>query len=72
MAIYRMLKGMAFDDQSVKAMTDAYEAILIELNLKDRTDPLTIAVATKIIAHCQMGECDPNRLLELTLAELRA
>ena len=38
MAIYRMLNGMAFDDEAVKAMTAAYEAILVELALKDRQD----------------------------------
>jgi hypothetical protein len=48
-AIYRMLQGMAFDDQSVKAMTTAYEAMLVELGLMERSDPLTEIVTSKII-----------------------
>jgi hypothetical protein len=70
-AIYRMLQGMAFDEGSVKAMTSAYEAILVELGLTDRTDPLTEMVASKIINICQMGECDPERICEFTLKDIR-
>jgi hypothetical protein len=70
-AIYRMLRGMSFDDQSVKAMTTAYEAVLVELGLTDRTDPLTEIVASKVITICQMGERDPDRLRELTLNDIR-
>ena len=71
MAIHRMLQGMAFDDQAVKAMTTAYDAVLAELGLTQRHDPLTETIAGKIIALCQMGECDAARLTELTLKELR-
>jgi len=66
-----MLQGMAFDEQSVKGMTAAYEAILVELGLADRTDPLTMIVASKIITICQMGECDPERICELALKDIR-
>jgi hypothetical protein len=70
-AIYRMLDGMDFDEESKKAMTTAYEVVLVELGLTDRTDPLTIAVASKIISLCQTELCDADRLIELTLKELR-
>ena len=60
MAIYRMLNGMDFDEQSKKAMTTAYEVILVELGLTDLTDPITIAVASKIISLRQMELCDAN------------
>jgi hypothetical protein len=70
-AIYRMLRGMSFDEQSVRAMTAAYEALLIELGLTDRTDPLTEIVASKIITICQMGERDPERICELALKDIR-
>jgi hypothetical protein len=71
--IYRMLNGMAFDERSVKGMTAAYEAILVELGLTDRTDPLTELVASKIITHCQTTkECDPERLCEVVLRDIRA
>ena len=71
MAIYRMLVGMSFDEQAVKIMTSAYEAILIELGLADRTDPLTEMVATKIITTYQMRERDPERLCEIVLKDIR-
>ena len=71
MAIYRMLRGMSFDEQAVKAMTAAYETILVELGLSDRTDPLTEIVASKIITICQMGERDPERIRELALKDIR-
>jgi hypothetical protein len=70
-AIYRMLEGMTFDEPSVKAMTAAYEATLVELGLTDRTDPLTTIVASEIITICQMGERDPERICELALRDIR-
>jgi hypothetical protein len=66
-----MLQGLAFDEASVKAMTSAYEAMLVELGLTDRTDPLTEMVASKIITICQMGECGPERICELALKDIR-
>ena len=71
MVLYRMLEGMVFDDQSVKAMRIAYEALLLEFQLKERTDPLTEIIASRIIAVCQSGECDPKVLFDLTLREIR-
>jgi hypothetical protein len=62
---------MAFDDQAVKAMTDAYESILVELRLTDRQDSLTETIASKVIEYCQTGECDPKRLVRLTLNDIR-
>jgi len=71
MAIYRTLDGMVFDEQAVKAMTRAYKAILIELGLRDRIDPLTEMVVTKIITTYQMRERDPERLCESVLKDIR-
>jgi hypothetical protein len=70
-AIYRILDDMDFDEQSKKAMTTAYEVVLVELRLTDRTDPITITVANTIISICRMERCDADRLIELTLKELR-
>jgi hypothetical protein len=70
-AIYHMLEGMAFDEQSVRAMTAAYEATLVELGLTNRTDPLTTIVASKIITICQTGERAPERICERALKDIR-
>src|SRR4051794_39161470 len=61
-AIYRMLDGLAFGPEDVKAMTTAYEAVLIVLGLTDRADPMTEVVARKIIAYCKADGCDPDAL----------
>jgi hypothetical protein len=72
MAIYRMLQGMPFDPDQIKGMTIAYEIVLSELSLTDRTDPLTIYIATKIIEHFrETDECDPERLCEMVLKDIR-
>jgi len=70
-AIYRLLQGAGFDEEAVKAMTTAYEAVLPELGLADRADPLTDLVARKIIALARTGERDPERLCELVVKEIR-
>jgi hypothetical protein len=70
-AIYKMLQGMAFDDQDLKAMTTAYETILSELGLTERTDPLTEIVARKIITYCQIDGCDPEALRDRVLKDIR-
>jgi hypothetical protein len=68
-ALYRLLQQAAFDDRTVGVMTQAYEAALRELQLVDRTDPLTELVATRIIEVARMGERDPARLCELAIKE---
>jgi hypothetical protein len=71
MAIYRLLQHAAFDDRTVKIMTQAYEAALRELELVDRSDPVTELVATKIIEAVRLGERDPARVCELVTREYR-
>jgi hypothetical protein len=70
MAIYRLLRDSAFDDQTVKAMKTAYEGALQDLAIKDRSDPLTEIVATKIIEIAWTGERDSARLRERAVEAL--
>jgi hypothetical protein len=70
-AIYRRLAGAAFDDRSVEAMALAYEAVLLNLELIDRDDPLTEIIANKIIECAAAGERDVDRLRDLTLHQIR-
>ena len=46
-----------------KATTSAYEAILVELGVTDRTDPLTTIVASKLITAKALGLEIPPTLL---------
>jgi len=70
-AIYRLLSSGAFDPETVKAMTAAYECACVALNLVDRNDPLTEIIAEKIIMRARRGELDAVRLCEAVLEELR-
>ena len=67
MPIYRLLDGAAFERKHIAAMQTAFEEVLSEMRLADRSDPLTELVAKKVIELAQKGERDPARLRELTL-----
>jgi hypothetical protein len=54
-----------------RAMGVAFERLLQELGLKDRSDPLSTLVAEKIIDLGERGVRDPKRLHELALAAIR-
>ena len=71
MALYRRLAGAAFDDRAVRAMAVAYEAVLLDLRLIDRDDPLTEIIANKIIECAATGERDADRLRGVTLQHIR-
>ena len=72
MPIYPLLSGAGFDSDLTQAMGIAFEDTLRELGLTDRTDPLTILIARKIIELGQRGERDPERLRRLTISDLTA
>jgi len=67
MPIYRLLDDAAFERQHIAAIQTAFEEVLSEMRLADRSDPLTELVAKKVIELAQKGERDPARLRELTL-----
>jgi hypothetical protein len=72
MAIYRLLeRDASFGPEAVKAMAVAYEAILRSLRLADRSDPMTVIVAKKIIDAAKTGLRDPGALQEAVLKELQ-
>jgi len=70
-ALYRRLAGAAFDDRAMRAMAVAYEAVLLDLRLIDRDDPLTEIIANKIIECAATGERDADRLRGVTLQHIR-
>jgi len=71
MPINRMLQREVFDPEQCQAMGSAYEAILRELKLTDRNDPLCGMLAEKVIELGKAGERDPNRLRERAMVALR-
>jgi hypothetical protein len=62
MAIYRLLKETAFDADVCKAMGHAYEAVLVDLGLSDRNDPLTESIAKEIIHIASLGVLDASEI----------
>jgi len=52
-------------------MAVAYEAVLLDLKLIDRDDPLTEIIANKIIECAATGERDADRLRGVTLQHIR-
>jgi hypothetical protein len=58
MAIYKLLRETAFDADTAEAMGTAYEALLLDLGLKDRQDPFTEIVAKEIIQVASLGVHD--------------
>src|SRR4051812_22748489 len=57
--IYRMLQAEAFDPEAVEMLSQCYEAILKDLGLASRTDPITALVAERVIEFAKSGERDP-------------
>jgi hypothetical protein len=72
MAIYRILQNSGFTPEQIKPMCLAYEAALAELKLRDRDDPMTLAVAKAIIEVAETGERDPMSICTLALGKLES
>jgi hypothetical protein len=61
--------GYLATDASI--LVDAFEGVLKELGLVDRSDPAARLVAGHIITFAKAGERDPVRLRDLTLEAIR-
>jgi hypothetical protein len=66
--IYEILRKQGvFTPEEVAMLGDVFEDVLKILGLVDRKDPLTIAVAQKVIELRTGGVRDPERLKRLTV-----
>ena len=70
MAIYRLIAAGSFGPDEIKSMTAAYERVLADLRLADRTDPLTEIVAKAIVNVTATGERDPQVIAQRALNAL--
>jgi hypothetical protein len=69
--IGQFLNGENFDPESMHAMGVAFEIACVPLQLRNRSDPATIAmVAQKIIALAKAGERCTTALCDRALSEL--
>lgn len=70
MTIYRLLRNTTFGPEEIERLVTAYELTLQALGLKDRSDPITLLVAEKIIAVGRLGIEEPAEISNVVLKEL--
>lgn len=59
----------AFEPEAVKAMSDAYDSVLLKIN-GHGTPAVKEIVAKRIVELATAGECDPKRLRNKTLRRI--
>jgi hypothetical protein len=69
-AIYRLIACGSFGDVEVAAMVAAYESALTELQLSNRSDPITEIIARAIFHVTATGEREPETIRERALHAL--
>jgi hypothetical protein len=62
----------SFGPEDVVHLSAAYEAVLGELGLVNRSDPITIEVATVVIDLAKKGERNPDKLCHDAVKILRS
>jgi hypothetical protein len=66
--IYELLQRQgAFAPEEVEALGQVFADVLNTIGLVDRQDPLTAAVAQKVVELAMAGVRDPERLKRLTV-----
>jgi hypothetical protein len=73
MPLLTLIEGRTFDDETIAAMSAAYQAALAALGIKDRSDPLTRLPLTRLIAETVIAVADSgvreqHRLYQETVA----
>jgi hypothetical protein len=71
MTIHRLLQNTPLGQQDIERLVTAYEQALRALDLKERDDPVTQAVAKKIIEIGQTGIRDPAQISQLAITAFR-
>jgi len=71
MPINRLLQSTSFGPDERREIVCAYEGVLADLHLVDRTDPATELIAKKILECARAGEIERQRLRDCTLAAFR-
>jgi hypothetical protein len=70
MPVNSLLKNLAFKPDEIVIIAEAYDSARRQLHLEDRTDPLCLMVAKKIIELAEAGERDPSIMCRDALREL--
>ena len=69
---YSVIASAGLGSEATTAVLTSLEWALEALGLADRTDPLTMIVANKLVELAKEGVRGPQRLCELTLQAIRA
>jgi hypothetical protein len=69
---HSVIASAGLEPEATAAALTALECVLEALKLTDRTDRLTMIVASKLIELARAGERDPQRLCDLTLDAIQA
>ena len=67
MPIRQLLDSNAFNPEEVTMLRDVFEDTLRALKLVDRSDPVTLLIAKKIIELARRGERVPARLRQAAM-----
>lgn len=70
MTIHRLLRNTTFGPAEIARLVAAYEQTLQALGLKNRSDPITLLVAEKVIAIGGLGIESPAEISKLAVREL--
>jgi hypothetical protein len=68
----RRAQDESFAPEEATALATAYEDALRILGLMDRSDPVVLSVASRMIELARDGECNPIRLRDCVLNEFQA
>jgi hypothetical protein len=71
MPITQFLDGERFDLEGERVLRLAFEMVCLALRTGDCDDYVKQAIATKLITLAKAGECDPDRLCEEVVKDIR-
>jgi len=71
MPIDRLLQSVTFSPAEITEIVSAYEGVLAQLHLLDRTDPVTELVARQILECAKDGKIERARLRDCALAAFK-
>ena len=70
MAIDRLLENSTFSPEDVVKLSTAYESALTKLGLTNRSDPITLLIAKRIIEIAETGISEAAELCDMALEQL--
>ncbi len=72
MPICRELQLEEFQPSQAEAISRAFDEVLEDLGLIERSDPVVTIVAKRVVEFAKQGELEPERLRGLVVTSFRA